>query len=73
MWSRQAWPEGRNRLGPDALKTAQHLMGGLKADVDADDLLIKGPGGVSSDLCAFCPPLLAPGLDGLARGDGVTR
>ena len=43
-----------------------------KAGLDAEKLLAKGPGGVSSDLRACCPPPFAIILDGLIGSAGVT-
>ena len=58
-------------MGANTLKMVQHPMSRPKTGLDAEELLVEGPGGVGGNLHTLLPPLLAVGLDGLGRGNGV--
>ena len=64
--SRHVWPQGGNCLGTGMLKPAHQPMGRTKTGLDAQKLLIEGPGGVGGNLRTICPPCLAVSLDGLS-------
>ena len=49
------------------------MVGRPKSDLDAEELLVEGPGGISGNLHAFRPLLFVLGLDDLVHGNGVTR
>ena len=44
-----------------------------EASLNAQDMLIKGSGGVGGDLCTFRPPTFTVSLDGLDGGLRVPR
>ena len=48
-------------------------MGRPQTSLDAQKLLVKGPGGIGGDLRAIRPPLLAISLDSLNGGLRVPR
>ena len=66
--SLHVWPQGGDRLGADTLKPAQHLVGRPQASPNAQNMLVKSPRGISADLRATRPSLLAVGLDSLNGG-----
>ena len=57
-------------MGTDTLKPAQHPVSRPKASLDAQDVLVKGSGGIGGNLCALHPPTFTISLDGL---DGSLR
>ena len=71
--SLHVWPQGSDRLGADTLKSVQHPVSRPKASLDAQELLIKGSGGIGGDLCAFYPPPFTVSLDGLVGGLRLPR
>ena len=71
--NRHVRPRGGNGLGTGTLKPAQHLMGRPQTSLDAQKLLIEGPGGVGGDLLTIRPPRLAISLDSLCDRLRVAR
>ena len=68
MRSLHVRPQDGNSLGTDTLKPVHHLVSRPKASLDAQDMLIKGSGGVGGDLCTFRLPTFTVSLDGLDGG-----
>ena len=62
--SRHIWPQSGNHLGAGTLKPAQQPVSRTKTGFDAQELLVDGSGGISSDLLTVCLSRLTSGLDG---------
>ena len=62
--SRHVRPQGGNRLSTGTLKPAQQPVSRTKTGFNAQELLVDGSGGISSDLLALRPSRLPSSLDG---------
>ena len=71
--NRHVQPQGGNGLGAGALKPAQHPMSQPQTSLDAQKLLVKGPGGVGSNLRTFRPSSFAISFDVPIGGIRMTR
>ena len=49
------------------------MVSRAKPRMNAEDLFTKGPGGISGDLRALCPSLLALGFDHLGSSYNMAR